>query len=92
MAGAAHRPQPQRWLTAAKADGRHRALIGVPQVLDAAGAATDVPIGAGLALPLVEESQHCPEIHGEDSLGDLRPPLSRYGAGPGFKAWLPCVV
>lgn len=44
-------------------------------VLDAAEAPTTLPVARGFAEPLVSPVQHCPEIHGEDGLADLNPPL-----------------
>eukprot|EP00927_Polykrikos_kofoidii_P056958 TRINITY_DN51054_c0_g1_i1.p1 TRINITY_DN51054_c0_g1~~TRINITY_DN51054_c0_g1_i1.p1 ORF type:complete len:390 (+),score=70.85 TRINITY_DN51054_c0_g1_i1:24-1172(+) len=52
------------------------------RVLDAAEARTELPVAAGFAEPLVEPRHLCPEIHGEDFLGDLRPPLPPSGRSP----------
>jgi len=45
------------------------------KVLDAARAPSNLPVARGFALPLVEPVTHCPQIHGQDGLGDLDPPL-----------------
>jgi pyrimidine-specific ribonucleoside hydrolase len=45
------------------------------KVLDAADAPLDLPVAMGCARPLVEPTHYCPEIHGQDALGDLQPPL-----------------
>ena len=45
------------------------------RVLDAAHARPDLPVARGFATPLIEPTHFCPAIHGEDSLGDLSPPL-----------------
>lgn len=45
------------------------------KVLDAVGAPLDLPVGRGCSEPLVEPQHSCPQIHGNDSLGDLVPPL-----------------
>lgn len=43
------------------------------KALDAGGAPPDLPVARGFAEPLVEPVVHCPEIHGQDGLGDLVP-------------------
>ncbi len=45
------------------------------RVLDAAGARPDLPVGRGCDHPFIEKPHPCPQIHGQDSLGDLSPPL-----------------
>jgi len=45
------------------------------RVLDAAGARADLPVARGCDRPLVSAVHHCPQIHGEDGLGDLQQPL-----------------
>mmetsp|Transcript_99220 Transcript_99220/g.289544 ORF Transcript_99220/g.289544 Transcript_99220/m.289544 type:complete len:350 (-) Transcript_99220:26-1075(-) len=45
------------------------------RTLDAAGARPDLPVARGFEAPLVEPVKHCPEIHGQDGLADLRPAL-----------------
>ena len=45
------------------------------RVLDAAGAPVDLAVARGFALPLVEPTHYCPQIHGDDGIGDLNPPL-----------------
>jgi len=45
------------------------------RVLEAAGAAPELPVGAGFDRPLVEPVHFAPVIHGEDCLGDLTPKL-----------------
>lgn len=50
-------------------------LASTLRVCDAAGARSDLPIARGCERPLVEPTHFCFEIHGDDSLGDLNPPL-----------------
>jgi len=45
------------------------------KVLDAACARVDMPVAMGCAAPLIEPTHYCPQIHGNDSLGDLHPSL-----------------
>ena len=45
------------------------------KVLDAADAPMDLPVAMGCAHPLIEPTHFCPQIHGNDALGDLEPPL-----------------
>ena len=48
------------------------------KVLDAASAQTDVPVAKGAGEALVEPPHYCPKIHGNDALGDLDFPPSKY--------------
>jgi len=52
------------------------------KVLDVAGAPPDLPVARGFAEPLIQKVQHCPEIHGQDGLGDLKPPLPMSSRSP----------
>jgi len=45
------------------------------RVLDAAEAPAGLPVARGFAHPLIEPLHPCPEIHGQDGIGDLQPPL-----------------
>ena len=45
------------------------------RVLDAAQASTSIRVARGFETPIIESVVHCPQIHGEDGLGDLDPPL-----------------
>ena len=45
------------------------------KVLDAAAAPSDLVVARGFDRPLIEPPHPCPQIHGEDCLGDLDPPL-----------------
>jgi len=52
-----------------------KVLQNTLRTLDAAEAPPDVPVSAGFEEPLVEPVTHCPQIHGQDGLADLQPPL-----------------
>lgn len=55
-------------------------FFGIPylkaKVLDAAGCRDDLPFARGADRPLIEPRHACPQIHGNDGLGDLKPPLA----------------
>lgn len=57
--------------------GVDQVLENTFRVLDAADAPEDLPVARGFDAPLVEPAKHCTEIHGEDGLADLEPPLPR---------------
>ena len=55
----------------------HTVTSATLQVLDAAQAPFDLPVAMGCAQPLIEPTHYCPQIHGNDALGDLLPPLPK---------------
>lgn len=56
--------------------GVDQVLANTLKVLDAATAPPDLPVARGFGEPLVEPPTHCPQIHGNDGLGDLEPALA----------------
>ena len=55
----------------------HTVTSATLQVLDAAQAPLDLPVAMGCPQPLIEPTHYCPQIHGNDALGDLLPPLPK---------------
>ncbi|GAA1695783.1 nucleoside hydrolase [Kribbella yunnanensis] len=56
-------------------------VINTLTVLEAAGR-TDVPVGRGAALPLLQPMRAAPHVHGVDGLGDLDWPRSTRSPSP----------
>eukprot|EP00927_Polykrikos_kofoidii_P061358 TRINITY_DN56195_c0_g1_i1.p1 TRINITY_DN56195_c0_g1~~TRINITY_DN56195_c0_g1_i1.p1 ORF type:complete len:378 (+),score=48.86 TRINITY_DN56195_c0_g1_i1:91-1134(+) len=52
-----------------------QAVENTLRVLDAAGARADLPVGRGFERALIQSAYRCYEVHGDDGLGDLKPPL-----------------
>jgi pyrimidine-specific ribonucleoside hydrolase len=61
--------------------GLDQVVVNTVTVLEAAGR-SDVPVGRGAALPLLQPTRSAPHVHGVDGLGDLDWPRSTRTTDP----------